>query len=206
MITGLNFGPADFDPYASTHKIPRSSIYYTYFDGKAAKVEQLKKKFFNKELGSDIQNYFRAANLLVFYDCLLFHSDDVNVDDWAWALVEDTEAWNQFPWGVYTYGVLCHYIERPYMKRVTAWYHFYGPVWAFQIWSYEAIPALGNKCGVQDRKDILPRCLRWSSKQGERTDYKYFFDDPKVHSIVFYYYFILFETDYMITLLLYFCS
>lgn len=115
MITGLNFGPSDFDPYASTLQIPRSSIYYTCFDGKAAKLEQLKKKFLNKELGSDVQNYFRAANLLVYYDCLLCRSDDVYVDDWAWALVEDTEAWNRFPWGAYTYGVLCHNIERPYL-------------------------------------------------------------------------------------------
>ncbi|GFP84486.1 homeobox-leucine zipper protein hox32 [Phtheirospermum japonicum] len=36
-----------------------------------------------------------------------------------------------------------------------------SPADALKIWAFEAIPELGNACGVLTSDDVLPRCLRW---------------------------------------------
>ncbi|KAL6514425.1 hypothetical protein OROHE_019033 [Orobanche hederae] len=55
-------------------------------------------------------------------------------------------------------------------------YHFYGPVWALQIWSYEMIPALGEQCGIRDKSVQVPWCLMWTTKK-IFCDFTHFFDD-----------------------------
>ncbi|XP_057779396.1 uncharacterized protein LOC130997975 [Salvia miltiorrhiza] len=176
LVTGLHFGNSDFDPYAK-HKPPRNGIFNRFFNGVSTKVHVLRKRFNEKSLGKDVEDYLKAANLLVYYLFLLCRDNPV-IEDWAWTLVEDFERWDAFPWGSYTYGALSYYIDTVGIAPDQAEkdYHFYGPVWALQIWSYEAVPDLGSQCGFREREEILPRCLRWSTRQMRKIDFATFLE------------------------------
>ncbi|XP_057811255.1 uncharacterized protein LOC131025477 [Salvia miltiorrhiza] len=164
LITGLHFGFCEFDPDAE-HQIPANSIFYRYFGGRPTKVGTLKTKFKAKQLGKDPEDYIKAGNLLMYYLFLLCR-DDVYIEAWAWTLVEDLDEWNWFPWGSYTYQVLLHYLSlagtRDDVLKKPA-YHFFGPVWALQIWSYEVIPTLGSICGTRNPVPKFPRALMWTT-------------------------------------------
>ncbi|XP_057801942.1 uncharacterized protein LOC131017229 [Salvia miltiorrhiza] len=54
-------------------------------------------------------------------------------------------------------------------------YHFYGPIWALQIWSYEAIPRLGRACGMRDTRLQMPRLVNWTTWKSA-SDFTHFFD------------------------------
>ncbi|KAH6812366.1 hypothetical protein C2S51_026128 [Perilla frutescens var. frutescens] len=41
-------------------------------------------------------------------------------------------------------------------------YHFYGPIWALQVWACEVIPELASEVGVHSGQLTVPRCLRWT--------------------------------------------
>ncbi|XP_057799946.1 uncharacterized protein LOC131015547 [Salvia miltiorrhiza] len=137
-------------------------------------------------MGRNIDDYLKAAQLLMFYQMVLCR-DDIPIERWVWALVEDIEEWNDFPWGAYSFQVLCHYIsllpKKPeHIANKKKTYHFFGPVWALQIWAYEAIPYLGHLCGIRDREVKYPRCLRWTTTSSA-ADYQHFFEyDLKVNA------------------------
>ncbi|KAL6523853.1 hypothetical protein OROMI_030948 [Orobanche minor] len=97
---------------------------------------------------------------------------------WVWALVEDFEQWDMFPWGAYAYGVLSYYIGSVTLKEGQEHkdYHLYGPVWALQIWSYEMIPSLGDLCGIREKFVKVPRCLMWTTRK-MFCDFTHFFDE-----------------------------
>ncbi|KAH6815768.1 hypothetical protein C2S51_020588 [Perilla frutescens var. frutescens] len=92
------------------------------------------------------------------------------VDPWMWALVEDAERWNSFLWGAYSYQVLMYFINILPCRRQTigrkgqGQYHFYGPIWALQIWACEVIPDLAREIGVHTGQLTLPRALRWTPR------------------------------------------
>ncbi|XP_057789668.1 uncharacterized protein LOC131006532 [Salvia miltiorrhiza] len=112
------------------------------------------------------------------YYLFLLCQDDVFIETWAWTLVEDLDEWNWFPWGSYTYQVLLHYLSlagtRGDMLEKPA-YHFFGPVLALQIRSYEAIPTLGSTCGTRNSVPKFPRALMWTTRKA-LGDFTYFFD------------------------------
>ena len=177
LVTGLSFGAANFDP-TDDHRIPKNGVHATHFK-KPIKVDDLRKSFKLKDMGEDPEDYIKVANLLVYYYWLLCRDKQV-VKNWAWALVEEPEEWELFPWGAYAYLNLIHYIKHTAVadqqteKRL---YHFYGAVWALQIWSYEVIPHLGRLCGQRDEAPRFPRVLMWDTKQA-KVDFSNFFDRP----------------------------
>ncbi|XP_057779984.1 uncharacterized protein LOC130998585 [Salvia miltiorrhiza] len=61
-------------------------------------------------------------------------------------------------------------------------YHFYGPIWALQIWSYEAIPRLGRACGARDTSFQMPRLVNWTTWKSA-SDFAHFFyaDEDECH-------------------------
>lgn len=192
LITGLHFGPSNFNPNVRNHVIPRTSLFYTKYNGNAIKVKRLLNDFKNLDirLGSPDQ-YLSAANLLMYYFMILCR-DDHSVDDWAWTLVEDRERWDSFPWGSWAFQILCHQLGVAKKDPIEiggearAAYHLYGPVWAFDLWAYEAIPALGRACGKRVNADDTPRLRRWETWTSH-LDFSGFFDNHEViHSIIFF--------------------
>ncbi|KAL6573323.1 hypothetical protein OROHE_001782 [Orobanche hederae] len=82
------------------------------------------------------------------------------VPEWMWALVEDDEACEEFPWGSYAYQILIQQIDAV-KKDIPGLYHLKGNTIAFLAWIHEAIPTVGRLIGGQDNKEFIPRMLRY---------------------------------------------
>ncbi|KAH6766317.1 hypothetical protein C2S52_017300 [Perilla frutescens var. hirtella] len=162
LVSGLRFDSSTFDPHGD-HIVPSRSVYHRLFEGKRTTIKQMEDRF--KELGMarDAADYVKVANILFVYRMILCLDQYRYVDPWVWALAEDVERWNSFPWGAYSYQSLMHYIglvprTREAMDgKGSGQYHFYGPIWAFQV-----IPEMASEAGVHSGQLTVPRCLRWT--------------------------------------------
>ncbi|GFP82523.1 hypothetical protein PHJA_000395300 [Phtheirospermum japonicum] len=164
LVTGLSFGPTTFDPSAEHHP-PVSGLYSRHYQGRNLTMDALRRGFIHGVFRGSPADALKVAKLLIVY-FLLFGMDGrrTYIDEWAWTLIEDTDRWETFMWGKFTYQILLRYLQRiptelPNSKASS--YHVYGYVWAFLIWAFEAVPGLGITCGVRTSDDVLPRCLRW---------------------------------------------
>ncbi|XP_057771127.1 uncharacterized protein LOC130990916 [Salvia miltiorrhiza] len=84
------------------------------------------------------------------------------------------DAFNQFPWGAYTYNRLCYYTTKCKSKKH---HKLYGPVWALHVWSLEIMPDLGNVVGNCVAEFAHPRCLKWKFRSRPATkDLRPFFE------------------------------
>ncbi|KAL3645726.1 hypothetical protein CASFOL_010906 [Castilleja foliolosa] len=164
LITGLSFGPSTFDPSAKHHP-PENGLFLRHYQGQNLTMDALQRDFTNGVFRESPADALKMAKLLIVY-FLLFGMNEKKkyIDEWAWTLIEDTNRWETFPWGNYTYQILLEYIRQlptELTHSVPPSYHVYGYVWAFLTWAFEAIPEFGLTCGVLTCEDVLPRCLRW---------------------------------------------
>lgn len=181
LVTGLMFGDSMFKP-SERHHIPQTSMLRTKYSSRRIKVSTLRRDFKAGNLNS-ASEYLKAANLLMYY-LILLGRDNPWIEDWAWVLVEDEVGWSSFPWGSYSFQVLCNQISLLpkcpsdlNMDRNS--YTFFGPTWALAIWSYEAIPDLGYMCGSCNLQALTPRFRRWTTRR-TTGDYSDIFDEFKV--------------------------
>ncbi|KAL3645716.1 hypothetical protein CASFOL_010896 [Castilleja foliolosa] len=177
LVTGLSFGPTTFDP-SSKHVPPAGGLFLRHYRGKRLKMDTLRRDFTDGVFRESSADALKVANLLIVY-FLLFGLDGrrTYIDEWAWALIEDTNQWETFNWGTYTYEILLRHLQRVTTKeQAIPSYRVYGFVWAFWIWAFEAIPKLGNACGVPTDDDVLPRCLRWEFRKMSQLDIDGFYD------------------------------
>ncbi|PWA89913.1 phospholipase-like protein [Artemisia annua] len=110
-----------------------------------------------------------------------------HVDDKLLRLVEDLDAWNNFPWGEYVwrqlYNQILNVVDRhkwQHLKglegspKFVPTYTVGGFVWAFKIWileSFETSNRWWNKL-----EDVIPRGVAWSKKGVfTRSDYRLLF-------------------------------
>ncbi|KAL6531503.1 hypothetical protein OROMI_027866 [Orobanche minor] len=139
LITGLRFGPtpANFQPYKS-HRIPRNSVFTKLLGNKEVLIAYIRTKFINKkfelknvEVKGTKADYLKMANVLLA-SLYVFGLDPNNnkVPEWMWALVEDDEAWKEFPWGSYAYQILIQQIDIV-KKDIPGSYHLKGNTIAF---------------------------------------------------------------------------
>ncbi|KAL3651394.1 hypothetical protein CASFOL_004396 [Castilleja foliolosa] len=177
LVTGLSFGPTTFDP-SSKHVPPASGLFWRHYRGQRLKMDSLLHDFTDGVFRDSSDDTLKVAKLLIVY-FLLFGLDEKQtyIDEWAWALIEDTNQWETFTWGKYTYEILLRHLRGvPTKEKATLSYRGYGFVWAFWIWALEAIPELGKACGVPTSHDVLPRCLRWEFHTMPRMDVDGFYD------------------------------
>ncbi|KAL3645724.1 hypothetical protein CASFOL_010904 [Castilleja foliolosa] len=177
LVTGLSFGATTFDP-SSKHVPPASGLFFRHYRGQRLKMVSLLHDFRDGVFHESPADALKVAKLLIVY-FLLFGVDEKQtyIDEWAWALVEDTNQWETFTWGKYTYEILLRNLQRVTTEEKAAVsYRVYGFVWAFWIWAFEAIPELGNACGVPTSYDVLPRCLRWEFRRIDQMDVDGFYD------------------------------
>ncbi|XP_057770061.1 uncharacterized protein LOC130989916 isoform X2 [Salvia miltiorrhiza] len=160
LVTGLNFGQSDFDVRAE-HDLRNVEVFIKICCGRRTlNVDNVIDIFENYDLIGDPDGslLLRVAHVIVLYGMLLGYERDKKVADWVWALVDHVDAFNQFPWGAYTYQILCQYA---YNCSTNNQYKLYGPVWALHVWSLEIIPELGSTVGTYVEGCAHPRCLRW---------------------------------------------
>ncbi|XVF60277.1 hypothetical protein PTKIN_Ptkin08bG0032200 [Pterospermum kingtungense] len=165
LVTGLSFGSSTFDPNG-IHNPPVDGVHARRLGGKPILLRDLWDRFNMGHYRQPTGDALKVAKVLFVY-CMLFGVDTKKstIDPWVWTLVEDTDRWESFPWGKYTFQMLLHYIGILPVSALedsdNVAYHFYGFSTALLIWAYEAIPSLGKECGQLLRPTEIPRCLRW---------------------------------------------
>ncbi|KAH6819809.1 hypothetical protein C2S53_007316 [Perilla frutescens var. hirtella] len=167
LVSGVRFDGSTFDPNGD-HIVPSRSVYHRLFEGKRTTVKQMEDRFKAERMARDAPDYVKVANILFVYRMILCLDQYRVVDPWVWALAEDVERWNSFPWDAYSYQMLMHFIglvprtRQAMGGKGSGQYHFYGPIWALQVWACEVIPELARETGVHSGQLTLPRCLRWT--------------------------------------------
>jgi len=159
LITGLNFGASTFDTTAE-YDVSTVEAYRAFCaPGRATNIPDLIGRVTDLQRrvrDEDGSLYLRAVLVCVAHTTVC--GFDRQVEPWMWALVDDLVAFNQFPWGAYSYKVLRHYTEH---CGVGQKYSYYGPAWALYVWAIEKIPNLGGAVGKAMDETARPRILRW---------------------------------------------
>ncbi|KAH6808167.1 hypothetical protein C2S51_029275 [Perilla frutescens var. frutescens] len=179
LVTGLQFGSSHFDPNV---EYDTSEIgVFTRFCPRNEKprIMDLLNRFKDGVVDANHDDYLKVANILALYYFALGYDDHRVVESFAWVLVDNLDEWNRFPWGSYTYTTLRHYVSLlPSTKsKLKKSYHFYGPVWALQVWAFEAIPDLARNAAVKINPNALPQLARWLMCTPKIDDFHGFLDD-----------------------------
>ncbi|KAL6559044.1 hypothetical protein OROHE_006413 [Orobanche hederae] len=168
LISGLKFGPAKTNPYMMNDKIPADSVYARLLDSIPILPVNLRAKFIDKkfkvnkvEVKGSEADYVKLAKVLMASMYVVgLDPNKTKIPNWMWALVEDDEAWEQFPWGSLSYQFLIGQINAV-KKFIPGPYHLKGNTVAFLAWIYEVIPSIGLKFGRRMDQEKRPRMLRY---------------------------------------------
>ncbi|KAL6573996.1 hypothetical protein OROHE_001538 [Orobanche hederae] len=168
LISGLKFGPAKTNPYMMNDKIPADSVYARLLDSIPILPVNLRTKFIDKkfkvnkvEVKGSEADYLKLAKVLMASMYVVgLDPNKTKIPNWMWALVEDDEAWEQFPWGSLSYQFLIGQINAV-KKFIPGPYHLKGNTVAFLAWIYEVIPSIGLKFGGRMDQEKRPRMLRY---------------------------------------------
>lgn len=111
LVTGLRFGKSKFD-HNNPHDIPSKSTYTGVLRNKPILVTKLMVLFKEEKLGDEPADYLKVAKIIFAY-CIVLGYDvaKTHVADWMWVLVEDSKAFDNFPWGSYSYQILLFYLD-----------------------------------------------------------------------------------------------
>ena len=107
LVTGLRFGASSFDTTA-VHDVSAVAAYNAFCDpGRSISVSKLVERITMEGNGVDDPDgtlHLRAALVCVAHSIVC--GSDKNVEPWMWALVDDERAFDNFPWGAYSYQVM----------------------------------------------------------------------------------------------------
>ncbi|KAL6515428.1 hypothetical protein OROHE_018462 [Orobanche hederae] len=168
LICGLKFGPAKINPYMMNDKIPVDSVYARLLESTPILPVNLRTKFIDKkfkvnkvEVKGSEADYLKLAKVLMASMYVVgLDPNKTMIPNWMWVLVEDNEAWEQFPWGSMSYQMLIGQINA--VKRfIPGPHHLQGDTIAFLSWIYEVIPSIRVKFGGRVEQDKRPRMLRY---------------------------------------------
>ncbi|KAL3625593.1 hypothetical protein CASFOL_030538 [Castilleja foliolosa] len=166
LVTGLRFGPTDFDSNADCD-IPTEGVYRTFIDP---------------------QNEFKK-NGAKYTSVLFVHGFFVSIDkryriaNWLWALVEETEKWETFPWGAYLFQILMYRMKNAKVKAGFTGdnYHIYGLSHAFLHFIFEVVPGLADKLTLKPKHNcVQPRLLKRLCHTKPLKEYLKFFDSQDI--------------------------
>ncbi|KAL6552751.1 hypothetical protein OROHE_008115 [Orobanche hederae] len=167
LISGLKFGPVKITPYMMSDKIPVDSVYARLLESTPILPVNLRTKFIDKkfkvnkvEVKGIEEDYLKLAKVLMASMYVVgLDPNKTKIPNWMWALVEDNEAWEQFPWGSMSYQFLIGQINAV-KKFIRGPYHLKGNTVAFLAWIYEVKPSIGVKYGRLMEQEKRPRMLR----------------------------------------------
>jgi Domain of unknown function (DUF1985) len=140
LVTGLRFGTSDFDVRAK-HDYPQGGLYMRYVHGTAhsSNYGSVFDRFSSGEFAASPEDELKFAKLIFLYGFVLGIDNNKKVEQWAWALIDEEEKWDNFPWGSYTFDDLIGRISKvnPTLQRDGSYRgHFYGFSTAFMVCSY----------------------------------------------------------------------
>ncbi|KAL6566793.1 hypothetical protein OROMI_015197 [Orobanche minor] len=149
-------------------KIPVDSVYARLLDSTPILPVNLRTKFIDKkfkvnkdEVKGSEADYIKMAKVLMSSMYVVgLDPNKTKIPNWMWALVEDNEDWEQFPWGSMSYQFLIGQINAV-KKYIPGSYHLKGNTIVFLAWIYEVIPSIRVKFGGRMEHEKRPRMLRY---------------------------------------------
>ncbi|KAL3647261.1 hypothetical protein CASFOL_008229 [Castilleja foliolosa] len=172
LVTGLRFGPTDFDPKVK-YEYPAGGVFKRRNgdETKMVTYKDLLPLFLSGHFHDSVYDELKIAKLLFVCGFLLGLDlwGSKAIPKWLWVLVEDEDKWESFPWGSYTFQILYSKIElvsdeQPVEANKKFAYHFYGNSHAFVHWVFEALPSLAEYLNISENKSPeaqRPRLLKW---------------------------------------------
>ncbi|KAL6519989.1 hypothetical protein OROHE_017132 [Orobanche hederae] len=138
LISGLKFGPGKINRYMMNDKIPVDSVYARLLDSTPRLPVNLHPKFIDKKFkvnkvevkGSEADSLKLAKVLMASIYVVGLDPNKTKIQNWVWVLVEDNEAWEQFPWGSMSYQLTIGQINAV-KKYIPGPYHLKGNTIAF---------------------------------------------------------------------------
>ncbi|KAL3619754.1 hypothetical protein CASFOL_034666 [Castilleja foliolosa] len=167
LVTGLRFGPTDFDPKVK-YEYPAGGVFKRRNgdETKMVTYKDLLPLFLSGHFHDSVYDELKIAKLLFVCGFLLGLDlwGSKAIPKWLWVLVEDEDKWESFPWGSYTFQILYSKIElvsdeQPVEANKKFAYHFYGNSHAFV-----ALPSLAEYLNISENKSPeaqRPRLLKW---------------------------------------------
>nr|GEW82034.1 putative copia-type protein [Tanacetum cinerariifolium] len=115
------------------------------------------------------------VGLLIVAELVFMGKEDMNcIPRHLVTLVEDLDAWNDYPWGEYMWEKIYertvnivgehrqhHLDEKKKNPNYNATNNLYGFAWAFKIWILESYPK--SKQWWSKKDNVIPRCLAWTN-------------------------------------------
>ena len=144
-----------------------------YFDGKSSISKfDLEKKILDYE-GDSNSDCVKLALAYMVESLLMAKAHEKMIDMFTLKLVDNLEAFNQYPWGLQSFNFTIGFLKRAFIERVEKQkkkseknpdhlesYHLGGFIFAFQAWAYECICNLNPTFAIKE-KDVLPRIINW---------------------------------------------
>ena len=141
--------------------------------------ENLELQMSNAKFDDD-EDAIRLALLYVIFCIPLSNASSVKIDPKFFALAEELEAFNQFPWGVLSWeatrSAICAAVDnrtsskrRQQKKSQIAHYSIAGFPHSLLVWAYESIPAIASKF-TTNYENAIPRMLSWMTADNVKFD------------------------------------
>ncbi|GMN18720.1 hypothetical protein TIFTF001_048026 [Ficus carica] len=167
LITGLNC-------VGSTHlPVVESRLMSRYFlDVRGVTREYLELQMSNSKFDND-DDAVKLSLLYIVFSILLSNASSVKIDPKYFALADNLDAFNEFPWGVLSWEAtrtaICSTVEnmisskrRPKKNIDKSRYSVAGFPQALLVWAYETSPVIASKF-TTNYEHALPRMMSWTT-------------------------------------------
>ncbi|KAL3649160.1 hypothetical protein CASFOL_005563 [Castilleja foliolosa] len=141
LVTGLRFGPTNFDPNADCECAPYTDV-----------LKLFKKP--PRALRRSPEDLLKISKVLFVHGYFYAIDTRTNIAKWLWVLVEDENEWEKFPWGAYSFQIFIMRMKN--LKAGERSYHFYGFSHAFLV-----VPGLAAKVTSKPKHGLVqPRLIK----------------------------------------------
>ena len=141
--------------------------------------ENLEVQMSNAKFDDD-DDAVKLSLLYIIFSIPLSNASTVKIDPKFFALADDLDAFNFFPWGVLSWeatrAAICHTVDnrisskrRPLKKYDKVHYSLPGFPHALIVWAYETLPSIATKFTTK-YEPAIPRMTSWTTKQDVRFD------------------------------------
>ncbi|GMN48254.1 hypothetical protein TIFTF001_017424 [Ficus carica] len=174
LITGLNC-------VGSTHlPVVESRLMSKYFpDVRGVTREFLELQMSNSKFDND-DDAVKLSLLYIVFSIPLSNASSVKIDPKYFALADNLDAFNEFPWGVLSWEAtrtaICSTVENrisskrgPKKNIDKSRYSVAGFPQALLVWAYETSPVIASKF-TTNYEHALPRMMSWTTVDNVRFD------------------------------------
>ncbi|GMN62058.1 hypothetical protein TIFTF001_031138 [Ficus carica] len=174
LITGLNYIGSTHLPVVDSQLISR---YFLTVRGVSR--ENLELQMSNAKFDND-DDAVKLSLLYIMFSIPLSNASAIKIDPKFFALVDDLDAFDVFPWGVLSWeatrAAICHTVDnrmsskkRPLKKIYKVHYSLPGFPHALLVWAYETLPSIASKFTTK-YEQAIPHMMSWTIVKNVKFD------------------------------------